>query len=714
MNKCYRFLALFLFLSIALSAQPVKRVMFEQHTGTWCGWCVDGSHKLEQIVEEHPGLVIPVKLHNGTSDKMALPIQGTIAGGLALTGYPAGCIDRTQFGGTFFPSRIVSADDYSLNAWMPYVEERLAIIPQVDIFATYNIDEETDSIKIIVYATMLETVSGNLKFNVYILEDSVTGTGAGWDQGNILSGKAGWEFSPYFNLPNPVPNYYHRNVVRDLLGGAWGVTGEFTNPAEDATVYTHEFNAKLNPAWNKDMIQIVAFVTNDNTKEVLNACYGDTKPPTPPVMELTTETPDVGVLNDGDTFVKEYFVKNIAEVEHQFQITMNVASNMPQDWNAELPKTELTVAAGETESFIIRLTVGATIGFGEVKVAVASVTDPTAPKTSGSLIGISGSIENFEVINTAEIANSILPFKTNEDFYFNISSKEFSKLYDKLPEIKNVIWNLGETDALTPADASAVIGLTAKGTDVLMFGYKLFSSLRDGAVLDDLGLEYYGYSTEGYVDGYESYAFWLKGVENDPLTGSMFNKILYLERKGKDVHVCKITDEANVFPLLTFKNDQTIYTNATTTENCQWDQAICAFRIKKGDSKLVLAGINPLGFIMETYRDDLINNSLGWFAGTIDINENEILTSEISVIISPNPVGNYLMADFSLKGNNPQYCNLTLVNTLGQEIATILNENINPGHHSIKHNVSGLTDGTYYLVLKNAEGVHSTPVVILK
>ncbi|MFH1052624.1 MAG: T9SS type A sorting domain-containing protein [bacterium] len=99
---------------------------------------------------------------------------------------------------------------------------------------------------------------------------------------------------------------------------------------------------------------------------------------------------------------------------------------------------------------------------------------------------------------------------------------------------------------------------------------------------------------------------------------------------------------------------------------------------------------------------------------TTDVEENEISTSEISVIVSPNPVGQYLLAGFSLKGNKPQYCNLTLVNTLGQEIATILNENINPGNHSIKHNVSGLTDGTYYLVLKNAEGVHSTPVVILK
>ncbi|MFH1052621.1 MAG: hypothetical protein V1779_17005 [bacterium] len=116
MKNFYKFLALFLLLSLTLTAQPVKRVMFEQHTGTWCGWCVDGSHKLEQLIEEHPGLVIPVKLHNGSTDKMALPIQGEIATGLGLTGYPAGCIDRKQFDGSYFPDRIVSADDYSQNA----------------------------------------------------------------------------------------------------------------------------------------------------------------------------------------------------------------------------------------------------------------------------------------------------------------------------------------------------------------------------------------------------------------------------------------------------------------------------------------------------------------------------------------------------------------------------------------------------------------------
>ena len=52
-------------LALNLYAQPEKMVLFEQHTGAWCGWCVDGTHKLEQVMEAYPDKVIPVKIHSG-------------------------------------------------------------------------------------------------------------------------------------------------------------------------------------------------------------------------------------------------------------------------------------------------------------------------------------------------------------------------------------------------------------------------------------------------------------------------------------------------------------------------------------------------------------------------------------------------------------------------------------------------------------------------
>ena len=713
MKKYFPFLAVFLFFSITITAQPVKKVLFEQHTGTWCGWCVDGTYKLDQILEANPGVVIPVKLHNGASDKMSLPVQLEIANGLSIPGYPAGCIDRHQFDGNYFPNRIVSADDYSLNAWEPLVAERLTEIPKIDINALYSVDSETDSLKIILTVEMLETVSGNLKFNAYILEDSVTGTGSGWDQANFLKDRAGWEFSPYYNLPNPVTNYYHRNVVRDLLGGAWGVSGEFANPAETGTVYTHEFSAKLNSAWNKEKIQIVAFVTNDDTKECLNVCYGDTKPPTPPVMELTSASPDVGVLNDGDTFVKKFYIKNISEAQHQFKATMNVSANTPENWSAELPKSELTIEPGATDSIIVRLTAGSSIGLGEIKITIESLTDPSAPKTTGTVLGISQNIENFELISKKEEANSVLPFKTDGNFYFNMTSNDFNKLSDKLPTINNVIWNLGNNDAMSAGDISTLSGLIDRGVDVLVLGYKTLSSLNTGNYLDDLGLQYFGYSQEGYAEGYNNFASFMQGVENNPITGTMSDKILYLERNVKEIHVSKIIEPINTSPILTFRNTQTIYVG-TNTEDVEGTKAICGFSILKGNAKIVLLGINPIGLMVETYRDNLINKPLDWFAGTIGVDEQSPNTGVISLTVSPNPVGNFVTINYSLQSEAQQHCSITLYNTLGQELATVLNDYVNPGCYTLKHNLSEVPNGTCYMVMKCGDRVASIPVMILK
>ena len=94
--------ALFLFIYSA-NAGPDKKVFFEEHTGAWCGWCVDGTYKLEQVMDQFPGQVIPIKLHN--QDAMATSLQGVIGSGLGLTGFPSSSIDRKAFNGTVFPAR---------------------------------------------------------------------------------------------------------------------------------------------------------------------------------------------------------------------------------------------------------------------------------------------------------------------------------------------------------------------------------------------------------------------------------------------------------------------------------------------------------------------------------------------------------------------------------------------------------------------------------
>src|SRR4030065_847938 len=81
----------------------IKNVLLEKHTGAWCGWCVDGTVVMDEILELYGDQVIGVKIHSG--DAMEIPEQSVIAGALGLTGYPTGSVDRKDFGGSVFLCR---------------------------------------------------------------------------------------------------------------------------------------------------------------------------------------------------------------------------------------------------------------------------------------------------------------------------------------------------------------------------------------------------------------------------------------------------------------------------------------------------------------------------------------------------------------------------------------------------------------------------------
>ena len=80
----------------ALHAQTTKRVLLEQYTGAWCGWCVDGSVVMDELIKEFPDNVIGVKVHQG--DAMEIPkVFDSIKSLVPF--YPSGSIDRVTFPG---------------------------------------------------------------------------------------------------------------------------------------------------------------------------------------------------------------------------------------------------------------------------------------------------------------------------------------------------------------------------------------------------------------------------------------------------------------------------------------------------------------------------------------------------------------------------------------------------------------------------------------
>lgn len=252
-----------------VSTNGNKYVLMEATGAAPVGWEPDGTVYLETIKSSIPR-VICVQNHpntGGFADAMGnAQSQGWLSA--YITGYPTGTIDRTinsSAGTTVATTR---------NMWITAINQRLAATPQYDVSLTYTINTTTRWVTAVVTGTALANLSGDYHLNLYVVEDSVIGTGTGYNQANYYSGNSSYTGHPFYSAANPIVGFIHKQVVRRMVGGTWGVY-KVTNPTA-STVSTHTFIDTLPPSYNINRIRLVAVVskynsTNVNDREVMNA-----------------------------------------------------------------------------------------------------------------------------------------------------------------------------------------------------------------------------------------------------------------------------------------------------------------------------------------------------------------------------------------------------------------------------------------------------------
>jgi len=244
-----------------LSYLPEKRVLIEEATGTWCGWCPRGAVYTEQIDTVHPGTAIVVAVHN--SDPMANSAYDAGIGAL-IGGYPSGCVDRK--------SNDIDPTDFEAT-----YQDRINDVSPADvgISATYN--ASTRQVDINVSSTFAANLTGDFRLNAVLVEDDVTGTTSTYAQTNYYSSSSqniplvgaglNWQ-----TAANPVPaSLMHYNFVgRDILGGFDGQPGSVPSTVSASTTYNYTFNYTLPAAWDDTKIRVIGMLQDVATGHVLN------------------------------------------------------------------------------------------------------------------------------------------------------------------------------------------------------------------------------------------------------------------------------------------------------------------------------------------------------------------------------------------------------------------------------------------------------------
>jgi hypothetical protein len=105
---------------------------------------------------------------------------------------------------------------------------------------------------------------------------------------------------------------------------------------------------------------------------------------------------------------------------------------------------------------------------------------------------------------------------------------------------------------------------------------------------------------------------------------------------------------------------------------------------------------------------------------TTDINEDKYLPAEFTLEQNyPNPFNPVTTIRFSipnvtLSGVEGSLVTLKLSDVLGNEVATLVNENLDAGNYEIDFNASGLASGIYLYKLQTGSFVETKKMILLR
>ncbi|MDO5509917.1 MAG: Omp28-related outer membrane protein [Weeksellaceae bacterium] len=246
-----------------IPATFTKKVMVEDYTGTWCGWC-PGMTKMLEILTTHSDRVVPVAIHCD-NDPYRFEFQDQLQAAYNTTGLPKARINRIHplnfyMVAGVIPDRCAVETEQYTNLIDTYLNQPAPAGLAIESSISGN------NLNFTVQVGFAVNQLENAKLVVYLLED-----GLRYNQVNYFSGSQPYVNNCYYySQPNPIPNYEHNYTLRRAYTDIFGDEIPATSISQ-GNVYSRSFNVQV-PAEveNNQNLRLVAFVMGTNANEVVN------------------------------------------------------------------------------------------------------------------------------------------------------------------------------------------------------------------------------------------------------------------------------------------------------------------------------------------------------------------------------------------------------------------------------------------------------------
>jgi hypothetical protein len=226
-----------------------KKVALIEFTGHLCTNCPDAHRSINLLEEIYGDKLIPIAIHAGHYARIE-------AGAGFTSDYKTseGTEIYQEFGTPATPVGIINSVNKnnlsSSSAWSSEIDAFIESEPLIGINISNSFSSVDNKLTTEIYFEALENLNSELQLIVCLTEDSIISKQI--DDGVIID------------------DYIHRHVLRKIMTETWG------NPILTASILDGDNNILslemiLNENWNKNNCSVVAFIYDNESKEILNA-----------------------------------------------------------------------------------------------------------------------------------------------------------------------------------------------------------------------------------------------------------------------------------------------------------------------------------------------------------------------------------------------------------------------------------------------------------
>lgn len=234
--------------TLAAESYP-RRMVMEEATATWCGWCPRGIVAIDGLKRDFPDNFLAIAIH-GNGDKMAYIDEY----GLQVNGYPSAFLNRQS-----------TSVDYS---WLKRKIEKAGLTTDKMVRIDSVTYVEADETYKVCTTTRVANAMANAQLRlVYVVTEDSVGP---YKQTNNFAGESD-EMGGFENLPTKVEMLYS-DVARFIYPSCDGLEGSVPSTLEACKDYAYVANVSAN--FNCDdygKLQLTVMLYDAATNTIVNA-----------------------------------------------------------------------------------------------------------------------------------------------------------------------------------------------------------------------------------------------------------------------------------------------------------------------------------------------------------------------------------------------------------------------------------------------------------